>query len=182
MKHLRLPLSSIDQPIDQAIHQEDSTEPKLGWKVRQICVITLLLFSLSAPREARASSGKKFLETIGISTAMGTVLGASTLPFYDQPGKHLMNVAYGASAGAVVGVGVGLYQWLSGRSNRDQEIFGGETQSGRWSSDRVSPGQSYTQPLPISVHASSSSFSLAARDARGRTPVLVWAPLVSLTW
>jgi hypothetical protein len=82
-----------------------------------------------------------------------------------------MNVAYGASAGAVVGVGVGLYQWLSGRSNRDQEIFGGD-----------SPGRTYVQAQPTSVHASSSSFSLAARDARGRTPVLVWAPLVSLTW
>ncbi|MFL5814849.1 MAG: hypothetical protein ACJ763_14840 [Bdellovibrionia bacterium] len=111
------------------------------------------------------------METIGISTAMGTVLGASTLPFYDQPGKHLMNVVYGASAGAVVGVGVGLYQWLSGRSNRDQEIFGGD-----------SPRERYIYAPPISAHASTSSFSLAARDARGRTPVLVWAPLVSLTW
>jgi hypothetical protein len=153
--------------------RENSTEPKMRPKARQVCVVVLLvlLFSVSAPREARASSGKKFLETIGISTAMGTVLGASTLPFYDQPGKHLMNMAYGASAGAIVGVGVGLYQWLSGRSNRDQEIFGG-----------VTPRESYTHARPISVHASTSSFSLAARDARDRTPVLVWAPLVSLTW
>lgn len=141
----------------------------------------MLLLSLSAPRTARASSGKIFLETIGISTAVGTVLGASTLPFYDQPGTHLMNLVYGASAGAVAGVGLGLYQWLSGRSNRDQEIFG-DTRSGQWSVGRVSLGESHSLAPPISVHASTSSFSLAGRDARNRTPVLVWAPLVSLNW
>jgi len=132
----------------------------------------LLLVSFSAPRVARASSGKIFLETIGISTAVGTVLGASTLPFYDQPGTHLMNMVYGASAGAVAGVGLGLYQWLSGRSNRDQEIFG----------DSRSFREAHTLAPPISVHASTSSFSLAGRDARDRTPVLFWAPLASLTW
>ncbi len=92
-----------------------------------------------------------------------------------------MNMVYGASAGAVAGVGLGLYQWLSGRSNRDQEIFG-DTWSGQKSDGRVSLGQGLTLAPPISVHASTSSFSLAGREARNRTPVLVWAPLVSLTW
>jgi hypothetical protein len=145
----------------------------------------ILLISLSAPRTARASSGKIFLETIGISTAVGTVLGASTLPFYDQPGTHLINLAYGASIGAIAGVGLGLYQWLSGRSNRDQEIFG-DTQPGRYNAGRVSLAGEFTQPpMPVSVYASDSLFSSAARVAQVRTPtqrVQIWAPLVSLTW
>jgi hypothetical protein len=74
-------------------------------------VLGLLVAVLWVPRTARANSS--FLETIGISVAVGTVLGASTLPFYSQPGTHVKNVAYGASAGALVGVGIlvaGLFQ------------------------------------------------------------------------
>jgi hypothetical protein len=77
----------------------------------------LLLALLSAPRLARANSGNSFLETIGISIAVGTVLGASTLPFYRQPGTHLINVGYGASAGAVAAIGVSIYGLFQGRSH-----------------------------------------------------------------
>jgi hypothetical protein len=38
---------------------------------------------------ARAKSGKYFCETIGISIAVGMVLGASTLPCYSQPETQL---------------------------------------------------------------------------------------------
>ncbi|MGK5082339.1 hypothetical protein WDW37_03460 [Bdellovibrionota bacterium FG-1] len=78
----------------------------------------LLGVPLSAPRMARANSGNLILETMGVSIAVGTVLGASTLPFYDQPGKHLMNTAYGASIGAVVGIGILVYG-LMGRPVQD---------------------------------------------------------------
>lgn len=43
------------------------------------------------------------LETIGITTVMGSVLGASTLSFADQPGHHLLNIVYGALIGAAAG-------------------------------------------------------------------------------
>ena len=76
----------------------------------------LLGATLSAPRMARAQSGDHTLETIGISTAVGTVLGASTLPFYDQPGTHLLNLVFGAAAGAVVGLGVVVHREISGGS------------------------------------------------------------------
>src|SRR3954466_11035161 len=74
-----------------------------------IPLLGLLGALLTAPRLARANSGSSFLETIGISIAVGTVLGASSLPFYDQPGKHLTNLEAGAAAGAAVGLGVSLY-------------------------------------------------------------------------
>ena len=86
----------------------------------------LLGVLLLAPRDARANSGKSFLETIGISIAMGTVLGASTLPFYDQPGKHLSNLAYGAAAGAGAGLIYAIY--TAGRSTSDQTSSGDSSQ------------------------------------------------------
>jgi len=156
-------------------------------------LITILMMmtviSLSLPRMARAGSGKIFLETIGISTAVGTVLGASTLPFYDQPGTHLINLVYGASMGAVAGVGLGLYQWLSGRSERNHEIFG-DFRPGYRTAGRASLARRMkNDPAPVSVYASSSLFSSTGRMARdqraaveNRSPVLIWAPLVSLTW
>src|SRR4051812_17141090 len=77
---------------------------------------------LSAPRETRAESFKSNLETIGISTAMGTVLGASTLPFYDQPKDHFSNLGYGALLGAVLGVGIAAYGWITGTSSAEQSF------------------------------------------------------------
>jgi hypothetical protein len=82
---------------------------------------------LTAPRTARANSGDTFLETIGIGIAVGTVLGASTLPFYDQPGTHFVNLAYGAGAGAAVGIGVVTYGWLTGSKNDEQAKSPAET-------------------------------------------------------
>ena len=70
-----------------------------------------------APQEVSARSAN-FLETVGISTAVGTILGASTLPFYDQPGDHTLNIAYGASAGFVAGLGIWIYQVLAPSSEQ----------------------------------------------------------------
>lgn len=74
--------------------------------------------SLSGPREARADSGYSFLEAMGISIAVGTVLGASTLPFYEQPGRHVTNLAYGAAIGAIVGIGAYIFGSISGGNSR----------------------------------------------------------------
>lgn len=82
-------------------------------------VLGLLGAALLAPQPVCAAG---ILETIGISTAVGTVLGASTLPFYEQPGDHTGNVTLGAAAGAVVGVGVVIYQALSGNSDERAQL------------------------------------------------------------
>ncbi len=141
-----------------------SSRPFLGQPVLGLLLLGALL-SLSAPRMARANSGDTFLETIGIGIAVGTVLGASTLPFYDQPGKHLVNLAYGAGAGAAVGVGVAVYGWLSGGSDHDEQVF----------------------------HSGSRTFALrrqqlprARRQTRALVPnlpptTIVWSPIVSLS-
>ena len=149
-----------------------------------------LLIALSVPRNSRASSGHLFLETLGLSIAAGTVLGASTLPFYDQPGTHLGNLAYGASLGAVAGLGIGLYQIISGRSSRElfdnasrEELFPGDVakqrEGGALLSDRAFQSTSFS-------HQSESRYGLASgplyANASFSRPALIWAPLVSLTW
>lgn len=122
----------------------------------------------AAPQMASANSANSFLETIGISAAVGTVLGASTLPFYDQPGTHLKNLAYGASAGALVGVGVAIYEWIEGPSS-DQY---GETES-------LAP-RKFTQ-AKRSYSSSRESVTVAPAPVYSAPPT-VWMPLVSLTW
>lgn len=69
-------------------------------------LLLTMRFANSQPRET-------FLKTMGISISVGTVLGASTLPFYDQPGTHLSNLVIGASAGLVLGLGIALFEKLT---------------------------------------------------------------------
>ena len=113
----------------------------------------MLLALTAAPRDARANS---ILETIGIGIAVGTVLGASTLPFYDQPGKHVSNLAYGAAAGVVVGL---VYGVAAGRSSYDQ--------ANNADYDQGDPGPG---PAPALV------------STLPNTPARFWMPLVSLNW
>jgi hypothetical protein len=72
--------------------------------------IVAALLALTLPQGALAGS---IIETIGVSTAVGTVLGASTLPFYEHPENNTKNIGYGALAGAGVGLGILIYQWIN---------------------------------------------------------------------
>jgi len=117
-------------------------------------VLGLLGALLAAPRAARANSGNSFLETIGIGIAVGTVLGASTLPFYSQPGTHLSNLGYGAAAGAGAGLIFALYGL--GRSSMDQTAAADP--------DGLAGRQEVVQSLP------------------NPTIPRFWMPLVSLNW
>ncbi len=71
----------------------------------------------------RASAANKILETMGVSIAVGAVLGASTLPFYSSPFDHTMNIAYGAGAGAAVGVGILVYGATQDTSDVDDVTY-----------------------------------------------------------
>ncbi len=64
----------------------------------------VLLLAFLAPPRARAMTVGDAILTVGVSTAAGAVLGASTLPFYNIPSEHVRNVFYGAAIGAVAGV------------------------------------------------------------------------------
>jgi hypothetical protein len=156
---------------------------KIGVMLPLLAVTGLLVATISAPRLARASTGQTILETMGISIAVGTVLGASTLPFYDQPGKHLTNLGFGAAAGAVAGVGALVYQWIADRGEHDDY------------------GKLGRAPVTGALTSSEGRRATRAQDSRGSRiawnggqsnptvsrptspyPAQFWTPLVSLNW
>ena len=49
------------------------------------------------------------LETVGIATGIGSVIGFSTTAFYDEPFSHMGNMLVGAGVGMIVGLGVAAY-------------------------------------------------------------------------
>lgn len=73
-----------------------------------VTLTSLLLFSLPSGARAETSLGDSAL-TVAFSTIGGAILGASTLPFYEEPGDHTKNIFYGAAIGAVVGVIISAY-------------------------------------------------------------------------
>lgn len=119
--------------------------------------------------------------TIGLGMAVGTVLGASTLPFYDQPGQHLVNVAIGASAGLLAGIGAGVHQRLGG--NAPEEEYGSVSTSRSYLGRRPSQGSDFhdvSESQPEFLRYGDPPPS--AMSARPVHPVLFWMPLVSLNW
>ena len=122
-----------------------------------VVAITLGCFLVSPwAREAHAiTSGQNTIwETIGFSTAVGTVLGASTLPFYEEPGQHITNVAIGASVGLIGGLGYFL--------------------AGRFQSTMSDPVTETTH-LRVKLPVLSGDLPVVSRSS-------LWLPMVSLTW
>lgn len=135
-----------------------------------------LFTALSAPRDARAWSGHLFLETLGLSIGAGTVFGASTLPFYDQPGTHLEGLGFGAAIGAIAGLGIAVYQWIAGRSSEDLFTEGDRVQhEAAFSFFR----NDFTKRQRSRVSPAASQTDLTMSSSR---PALVLAPWVSVTW
>lgn len=64
----------------------------------------LALTTTFAARPAHALSLGDAALTVAISTGAGAALGASTLPFYSDSGRHTKNIFTGAAIGAVAGV------------------------------------------------------------------------------
>lgn len=136
----------------------------------------LLIALLIAPIQARAQSGESFLETIGFGIAVGTVLGASTLPFYDEPGQNVSNIFLGAALGAVGGIGLA--------------IFTGSSDEGENAALPSSSSYASAEMLLARTDIGTGSESKARRqrvsprNVSGASiqPAIVWTPVVSLTW
>jgi len=127
---------------------------------------------LATPRVGHASSaqpGDNFYETVGVSLAVGTILGASTLPFYSQPGSALVNVGIGAGIGAVIGLGIWTYELF----------FGTPESSGHGIVEFKLPRSGQVSILnPSEFRSTSASLGRSASF----TPTLLWLPLVSINW
>jgi hypothetical protein len=81
-----------------------------------------LLFSfvfLGFHPDAKALSVGQAAVAVAVTTGAGAVLGASTLPFYAEPGKNTRNIFYGAALGAIGGVFLASYWGL--RETQEQE-------------------------------------------------------------
>lgn len=65
-----------------------------------ICLLTMTFGS----SRAYAISGGDAVLTVGGGALAGSILGVSTLPFYNTPSDHTQNIWVGAAVGAVVGV------------------------------------------------------------------------------
>jgi hypothetical protein len=70
----------------------------------------VFLLSFFPLQKARAEAGfSDAVIAVSVGTVAGAVLGASTLPFYADPGSHTKNIFYGAALGAMVGVLASAY-------------------------------------------------------------------------
>ena len=59
--------------------------------------------------EVGNTSAKEFIRSCTYGVLAGTLVGAATLAFTDQPGENLNKVARGASLGLYAGIALGLY-------------------------------------------------------------------------
>lgn len=84
--------------------------------------LSLSLITFLFSYKASAEFGDTLI-IVGASTLAGSILGASTLPFYETPGDHTDNIYIGAAIGAVVGVGIAAYSAVSDEDNFDVEEY-----------------------------------------------------------
>jgi hypothetical protein len=72
-------------------------------------IILLLLPSLALAQPRGETSGREFIMSCTYGVLAGSLVGAATLAFEDQPGDNLNKVARGASIGLYAGILLGLY-------------------------------------------------------------------------
>lgn len=75
----------------------------------KLAVVVLLLFSNLSLAQGNGTSGKEFVMSCTYGVLAGTLVGAATLAFEDQPGDNLNKVARGASLGLYAGILLGFY-------------------------------------------------------------------------
>lgn len=116
---------------------------------------------------------------------MGTVLGASTLPFYDQPGDHAGNLLTGALVGAAGGLVLAILD--SGASGGHEEADLAlpfqrvrETSFGLEQTRRIGRIQSTRQTRRI--HEDLIGRRSQSPVGAPILPTAFWTPVVSLTW
>ncbi len=118
-----------------------------------------LLINAAWPVKVQASN---FFEAVGIGVVAGTVVGLSSLPFYQTPGDHLGNLGIGAAAGLAAGLGVWVYGLVSP-----------STEGSEHSLIQRNDGPDRLGTTSTSLWSSSST---PATDLR------IWMPLASLRW
>jgi hypothetical protein len=135
-----------------------------------ISLIFIFVLSLFSCQRAQAESElANSAVNVALTTVAGAVLGASTLPFYDEPGEHTKNIFYGAAIGAVVGVIISAYAGV--KEGPDYEDA------------RLSPRKPSALPIneapSLRLHAEASS-ALRKHTSFAEGTTLAWSPLTSI--
>ncbi len=73
--------------------------------MRALIFTLIMIFSLNS----YADKSREFLLSATYGTLAGTLVGAATLAFADQPGDKLHRIARGASLGLYLGIALGIY-------------------------------------------------------------------------
>ncbi len=61
------------------------------------------------PLEAKADPAREFILSCSYGVLAGSLVGAASLAFSDQPGNNLQMIARGASLGLYAGIALGLF-------------------------------------------------------------------------
>ena len=82
-------------------------------------IVLFAFFVFAVGSQAQVGTGEEEIDAFGTSardfaivgatTALGALIGASTLSFVDKPKRHLKKVVVGGSIGVIIGVGVVAY-------------------------------------------------------------------------
>ncbi len=72
-------------------------------------VLVAVLAVVCLAPSARATPERELIMSCTYGVLAGTLVGAASLAFVDQPGENLQHVARGASIGLYVGIGLGYY-------------------------------------------------------------------------
>lgn len=130
-------------------------------------VLVYLILALALSPGAKAVSISEAATTVTVTTVAGAILGASTLPFYEDSGANTKNIFYGAAVGAVVGVLISAYSGVQdGRAEDEEEAA-------------IKRKKEQLAQLKHSLQPEHSS-SLQARTAMAQKSAAVWSPLASI--
>lgn len=126
-------------------------------------ILFCFLSSISFTPRAQALTAGEAVLTVAGGALAGTVLGASTLPFYGSPGDHMQNIWIGAAVGTVVGV---LVSAAAGFTQTSESLDAEDQQNMTM----------LKQPKP----ALEFSPALAGSHLTKQDTVLAWQPLATL--
>ncbi len=78
-------------------------------RLRYILVTLIMTVVLVVPHKSTAEPLREFLMSCTYGVLAGSLVGAATLAFREQPGEHLKSIAVGASLGLYAGILLGSY-------------------------------------------------------------------------
>lgn len=110
-----------------------------------------VVVNLHCPSVRAAYGPWDALETVGISTGIGAVLGLSTISFYEKPTSHMKNAFVGAGLGAIVGIGVAAYLMATTPEQDEispEEVLPPENRPGGKDGEKQKEGQTTGAVMP----------------------------------